>query len=87
MRARTSARQLEDVAARVRVAVAGRNRRAEGDERARPVADRVPDHLGQLARERPLPLLDALPRQDVIFEHQIVGNRRRNDHQVGAVPP
>ena len=69
-------RQLEHVAARLRVAVAGRNRRAEGDERARPVADGVPHHLGQLARERPLPLLDALPREDVIFEHQVVGDRR-----------
>ena len=84
MRARTSARQLEDVAARLRVAVARRNRRAERDERARPVADGVAHHLGQLARERPLALLDALPRQDVIFEHQVVGDRRRDDHQIGA---
>ena len=59
------------------VAVASRNRRAERDERARPVADRVAHHLGELARERPLPLLDALPREDVILEHQVVGDRRR----------
>ena len=83
MRARMSARQLEDVAARLRVAVADRNRRAEGDERARAVADRVAHHFGQLARERPLPLLDALPREDVILEDEVVGDRRRDDHEIG----
>ena len=31
------------------VVVAGRNRRAEGDERARAVADRVAHHLRELA--------------------------------------
>ena len=76
MRARIETRQLEHVAARLRVDVADRDRRAERDERARPVADRVAHHLGDLARERPLPLLDALLREDVILEHEVVGDRR-----------
>ena len=87
MRVAHEARQLEHVAARLRVAIADGNRRAEGDERARAVPDRVAHHLGELARERPLPLLHALPREDVILEHQVVGDRRRNDHQVGRVRP
>ena len=78
------ARQLEDVAARLGVAVAGGDRRAERDERARPVADGVAHHLGQLARERPLPLLHALPREDVILEHEVVGDGGRDDHEVRA---
>ncbi len=49
---------------------------AERDEGARPVADGVAHHLGQLARERPLELLDALLGEDVILEHEIVGDAR-----------
>ena len=79
------ARQLENVAARVDVAIAGGDRRAEGDEGARAVADRVAHHLGDLAAERPLALLDALVREDVILEDQIVGDRDRDDHQVGTL--
>ena len=66
------------------VDVRHRKRRAERDEGARPVADRVPHHLGELPREGTLLLLHPLPREDVIFEHQIVGDGRRNDHEVVA---
>ena len=58
------------------------DRLAERDERARPVADRIAHHLGQLAAERPLRPLHALPRQHVILEDQVVGDGRRQDHQV-----
>ena len=57
----------------------------ERDEDARPVPDRVAHHLGELARERPLDFLGALLREDVIFEHEIVGDRHRHDHQVRHV--
>src|SRR2546428_12251920 len=62
--------------------MADRNRRAERHEGARSVADRVAHHLGELARERPLPLLDALPREDMVFQHEIVRDGRRNDDEV-----
>ena len=87
MRARTSRVSSSTSLRECGVAVAGRDRRAEGDERARPVADGVAHHLGELARERPLPLLDALPREDVVLEHQVVGDRGRNDDQVAASAP
>ncbi len=75
-------RELEDVGARVDVAIAGGDRRAEGDERARSVAHGVAHHFGHLAAERALPPLHALVREDVILEHQIVGDGDGDDHQV-----
>ena len=78
-------RQFEHVGPRARVALAGRDWRPEGDERARPVSDRVADHLGELARERTLPLLDLLVRENVIFEHEIVRDGGRDDDEVGSV--
>ena len=85
MRARISRVSASTSRARLRVVFAGRNRRAERDERARTIADGVADHFGQLPREGPLRLLDALAREDVILEHQVVGDRRRHDDQVRAV--
>ncbi len=79
MRARTSRVSSRTSLRDCGVDVADRNRRAERDERARPVADRVAHHLGELARERPLPLLHALLREDVILEHEVVGDGDRND--------
>ena len=49
------------------------------------MADGVSHHFGQLASEGPLPLLDALPREDVIFEDQVMRDRGGDDHKVG--PP
>ena len=85
MRFADQTRQLQHVAARLRVAARRRNRRAERDEHARPVADRVAHHLGELAGERTLQLLDALPGQDVIFEHEVVRDADRNDDEAGLV--
>ena len=65
-------RQRHDLAPRFRIASFEADRRAERDERARLVADRVPHHLGHLARERTLPPLLGLVRQDVIFEDHVV---------------
>ncbi len=48
------------------------------------VPDGVAHHLRELARERPLPLLLALPRQCVILEHEIVRNGRRNHQEIAA---
>ena len=56
---------------------------AERHERARSIADGVAHHFGELARERPLPPLHALSREDVILEHEIVGDGGRHDHQPG----
>ena len=87
--ARRCAREPDAPARARRCAIAGRirhrHRRAEGDERARSVADRVAHHLGQLPRERPLLLLHPLPREDVILEHEVVGDRGRDDHQVAPL--
>ena len=75
--------QLHHVAPRLRVPSVEGNRPAERHERARSIADGVAHHLRELARERPLPPLHALSREDVILEHQIVGDGRRHDHQPG----
>ena len=60
--------QLEHLGARMHVNGRDADRRSERSERARPVADGVPDHLGEFARKRPLPLLDVLMREDVVLE-------------------
>src|SRR5262249_51908429 len=79
------ARQLDDVGARQRVAMADRDRRAEGDDGARSIADGVAHHLGELARERTLALLHALARQDVILQYEVVRDRRGNDDEIRTV--
>ena len=48
------------------------------------VPDRVPDHLGDFAGEWPLPALCGLVRENVIFEHYVVGHRHR-DHDRSRV--
>jgi len=91
--------QREHVRLRLRIDARHGNRRSERDEHARPIADGITHHLGQLACERPLLLLHALARQDVIFEHQIVrdadwknddvrvlgGQRRVNESGLGLL--
>ena len=62
-----------------------RNRRAEGHERARLIADGEAHHFRHFARERPLPPLRSLVREDVVLEHEIVGNGERNDRGVRAL--
>ena len=78
-------RELQHLGARVDVAVADGHRRAERDERARPVADRVAHHLGDLAAEGTLPFLQALVREDVVLEHEVVGDRHRHDDEVRTI--
>jgi hypothetical protein len=75
-------RQSEHVAARVRIERAGRDRRAEGDESPRSVADRVAHHLRQFAGERALTPLHLLRRQDEVFQHQIVGDGAWHEHEI-----
>src|SRR2546428_239466 len=76
------ARQGHHVASRLRVALSDRNRRPEGDERARAVAHGVADHLGQLAGEGALAFFHPLPREHVILEHEVVGDGHRHDDEV-----
>ena len=45
------------------------------------IADGGTDHLGELARERPLPSLGHLRRKDPILEHQVVRDGHRHDVQ------
>ena len=59
--------------------------RPERDEHARPVAHGVAHHFGELARERALELLDALLGQDVILEHEVVGDGDGNDDEIRLV--
>ena len=77
--------QLEDVAARFGHPMIHGDRRAEGHDGARAIADGVAHHFRELARERALPLLDALPREDVVLEHEVVGDGVRHDDEIGAV--
>ena len=75
--------QLHHVAPRLGLPAVEGNRPAKRDERARSVADGIPHHFRELSREGALPPLHALSREDVILEHQIVGDGRRHDHQAG----
>src|SRR5688572_3667023 len=53
-----------------------------GRERARLVDDGKAQHFGHFAAERTLAAFDALPREHMIFDHQIVGDRGRHDPEV-----
>ncbi len=57
------------------------DRAAERHERAAAIAHGVAHQLGDLAAERFLPPLHALPRNDVILEHQVVRHRDRHELQ------
>ena len=58
------------------------DRRAEGDERTRLVADREAGHLGDLAAERALAAFHPLTREHVVLDDQVVGHGGRNDPDV-----
>ena len=74
-------RKVHHVAARSGLTTGQGHRRAECDEGARLIADGRADHLGELARERPLPPLGDLRRQDPVLEHQVVRDGHRHDVQ------
>ncbi len=65
--------EIEDVLPRLRVAAGDRDGLAEDGERARSVAHRQGDHLGQFVRERALPPLHAAQaREHPVLEQQVV---------------
>ena len=61
------------------------DRRAERGERRATIADGVSHHFGDFPSERALPSLHALMREDVVLEHEVVGDRHRNDDEIGPV--
>ena len=76
------ARQVHHGLLDLRIDAVERDRLAERDERAAAIADRVAHQLGDLAAERLLAALHPLPRDHVILEHEVVGDRDR--HQLQA---
>ena len=57
---------------------------SERHEGARFVPDGIPHHLRHFRGEVTLTALDALTRQRLVFEHQVVGDRHRDDDHVGS---
>jgi hypothetical protein len=76
-------REVENRASRRGVVAADRNRSTERDKRAAAIADGEADHLGKFASKRSLAALGRLARQDVIFEHEVVGDCGWQNRQIG----